>query len=159
MPLNEKCQILTFKLANHQMAFKTSDISAVTRLLEITSVARTIDFFEGIINLRGELTPVINLRALLHFPKKENDMQTCLVAVKGDGFTFCVTVDQMPTMMTIETKGLEPPPSILFDRYIESVYKADENLTLIFNAKALVDPYELKGIMMEKESEKYLTVE
>ncbi len=149
----KKHQILAFELADHQMGFNSTDVSAVTRLLTITPLTGSADFFVGLINLRGQLTPVIDLRSLFKFSSKEPDDQTCLIAVKGEGHTLCVMADRFPALLTIETDHLEKPPVILFDRFIETVYKKDEKLILILDTRKLVDPEEIQEIMTTKEKD------
>jgi len=144
-------QILSFQLADHQMAFYVSEVSAILRVPEITAVARSADFFEGMINLRGQLTPVIDLRVLFGFPKIDVSPRTSLIAVKGNGFTLCVMVDAMPKLKKIDAEKLAPPPEIMFSRFIDTVYKMNEKLILILHAKKLVDPVEIKNIIDGKE--------
>ena len=155
---SQECQILTFKLADHKMGFMSSDVSAVIRLITITPLARTADFFAGMINLRGHLTPVIDLRSLFKLPVREPDAQTCLIAVKGKGHPLCVISDRFPALIKIETKRLEEPPEILFDQFVETVYKMDEELTLILNARKLVNPEQIREIMTQREEELKLII-
>ncbi len=155
----QEMQILVFELAEHLFAFEMKDLSAVTRVLEITPVARSADFFEGLINLRGRLTPVIDLRSLLMLPRKEYDTTTRFLALKGEGYQLCVAVDSVHSVLKADPGLLEEPPEILFSEYIKTVYKKDEKLILILNAHKLVDAEEVKSIIQARENKRMILPE
>jgi len=147
---NKNIQILTFALADHVMAFNVYDLAAVTRLLDITPVPRSADFFEGMINLRGKLAPVISLRKLFQFPHKEPDRKTCLIAAKGQEHTICFMVDSVDKFILVENEKLEKTPDLFFDKYIKNVYKDGKRLISILNAQKLIDAKEIKNIIDKK---------
>lgn len=152
-------QVLVFELADHLFGFNMLDLSAVTRILEITPVARAADFFEGLINLRGKLTPVIDLRAMFLMPKKEVDSRSRLLALKGEGYELCVKVDAVQRVLQLDSQKLEPPPEILYNEYIQTVYKIDEKLILILDSKKLVNPEEVKNIIENREKTRMILPE
>lgn len=147
---NNEFQVLIFDLGKHPFAINVNDLVAVTRLLEITPIARTADFFEGLINLRGQLTPVINLRLLFMSPPKEPDNETRLLAVKGEGVNFCLVVDKLEGFMNFSPENLESPPEILQNRFIETVYKTEEKLISVLNTKKLVNADEIKQFIASR---------
>ncbi|MBF0289260.1 MAG: chemotaxis protein CheW [SAR324 cluster bacterium] len=155
----KEIQILVFQLAEHFFSFDMKDLSAVTRVLAITPVARSADFFEGLINLRGRLTPVIDLRSLLMLPKKAHDANTRLLALKGDGYQLCVLVDSVYSVIKADSSLLEEPPEILFSEYIKTVYKKNDKLILILNAHKLVDAEEVKSIIQARGKDKLIVTE
>lgn len=140
-------QVLTFRLDQHIFAFKTEHLVAVTRMLPITPVARSADFFFGLINLRGKLVPVIDLRSLFFLPQLEDTRTTRLIAVKSGENAICVRVDCIEGFLQVSTNKLEPPPDILFDQYISTVYKQEKELVLILNNHKLVDKEEVKKVV------------
>lgn len=140
-------QILVFRLGEHLFAFKMLDLRVVSRLLDTTPVARAANFFKGLVNLRGSLSPVIDLRALFLLPEKEADSQTRLLSVWGGGSYLSFIVDSIYKVISVSSEQLEPPPGILFDEFIETVYKQNEKLILILNSKKLVSQDEIKTII------------
>lgn len=143
-------QILVFELHQHCFAFEVVDMQAVTRMLEVSPAPRTADFFEGMINLRGQLTPVINLRKLFFFPDQPFDANTRMLAIKGDGHGLVVLADRLTGVLRVPVNALAPPPEMLSNPFIKSVYKSKRELISILNPCSLLDAQEVRQIMRER---------
>ena len=154
--MDELKQILTFDIAEHQMAFNVSDVVVVTRALKITSVVKSVGFFEGMINLWGKLTPVINLNIMFGFADRKSHGENYLIAVKAKKNIICILLEHMPKLKHIQAENLEAPPEIMLDQYVETVYKKDDSLIMILNAEKLVDPDEIKQLITGKKNKLFV---
>ncbi|MGK5095333.1 chemotaxis protein CheW [Deltaproteobacteria bacterium TL4] len=155
----QKLHVLVFEVDKHLFAFNILDLVAITRLLEITPVAQTADFFAGLINLRGRLTPVINLRLLFQLPPQPVDQRTRLITVKGAGSPLAFVVDQLQGFSYLETENLEEPPDILFNQFIKTVYKAHEKLIIILDTRKIIDAEEIKKVILTRGCPKLMLSE
>lgn len=148
--------ILLFKVDQYLFALEIYCLVAVTRILEITPVARTADFFCGLINLRGKLTPVIDLRKLFLFEDKPRDKKTRLITIKSNGHYIAIVVDQVNGFKIVPESSLEEAPEIMFDQFIKSVSKLDDQLILILNETKLINKEEIEAIVMDRKPKIFL---
>jgi len=144
-------QVLTFRLDKHRFAFKTSDLLVVSRVLKSTPVARSADFFQGMVSIRGIVTPLIDLRTLFFLPKNNNNINNRMLTIKGDGYYLALIVDQIDGFIHLEQKDLTSPPEILFDQFIDSVYQLDHELVLLLKSSKLVNKEEVLSIIKDRE--------
>ena len=94
-------------------------------MLKITPIARTADFFEGIINLYGQVTPVIDLSLLFELNPDPDSKKDYLIALKGDPFNLCVSVNQLAGFVDIGKSKMDTLPDVFFSEYLSSVYKSN----------------------------------
>lgn len=102
---------LTFKLADEEYGLEILKIREIIGLMEITRVPQTPDFVEGVINLRGRVIPVIDLRTRFGLPRTEYNDQTCIIVVDV-GTLMGVIVDTVEEVHDIPASDIEPPPRL-----------------------------------------------
>lgn len=141
-------QFLVFKVGEHYFGFKTSDLEAVTRVLEITPLSRTANFVEGLLSLRGRLTPVINLAKMLQLGGGEISTESRLLAIKASSESnLCILVESVIGFDEVKVTELQSPPDVLFNQYIHSVYRGTRHMVLVLDSKKLVDPEEIRMLV------------
>ena len=106
---------MTFKLADEAYGLAILKVREIIGLMEITRVPRTPEFVRGVINLRGKVIPVVDLRLKFGMPRIEPSDQTVIIVVQyataaGD-VTMGILVDQVLEVLSIEGAQIEPPPS------------------------------------------------
>ncbi|HOX25107.1 MAG TPA: chemotaxis protein CheW [Candidatus Krumholzibacteria bacterium] len=103
-----------FKLGAENFALEILKVQEIIGLMNITAVPRTPEFVRGVINLRGKVIPVIDLRLKFGMPAKEYTELTCImvvqVALNDDQVTMGVIVDQVSEVMDIKADQVEEPP-------------------------------------------------
>jgi len=105
---------LTFMLENKEYGIRILKIKEIIRLMDITHLPHTPDFIKGVINLRGKVIPVMDLRLKFDMPSREYDERTCIVVVeistKTNVMLMGIVVDAVLEVMNISNSDIEPPP-------------------------------------------------
>jgi purine-binding chemotaxis protein CheW len=106
---------MTFKLADEGYGLEILKVREIIRVLEITRVPRAPAYIRGVINLRGKVIPVVDLRLQFGMPAAKTTDQTVIIvvqcAVDGRALTMGVLVDQVLEVLAIEAGQIEPPPA------------------------------------------------
>lgn len=102
---------LTFQLDNEEYGVEILKVREINGLLDITKVPQTPDFVEGVINLRGKVIPVIDLRAKFGLSRAQYNEQTCIIVVDV-GMLMGIIVDTVSEVNDIPEGAIEPPPSL-----------------------------------------------
>ncbi len=106
---------LTFALSDEEYGIGILKVREIIGLMEITAVPQTPPFVKGVINLRGRVIPVLELRTKFGMPSQEYNDRTCIIVVEvnGSGGTIQVgmLVDSVSEVLSITVEEIEPPPS------------------------------------------------
>ncbi len=106
---------LTFRLGNESYGFDVLKIREIIRMTEITAVPQMPDYVKGVINLRGKIIPVMNLRLRFGFPDAEKTEHTCIVVVQvklpdGRNTQMGLVVDGVEEVVNIAAGDIEETP-------------------------------------------------
>jgi len=146
----EKTLLFCFETGGRSFAFEVLDLLLVCRVLAITPLEGAADFFEGLVNLRGEVTPVLNLSMRLSLPAQEIGQQTRLVTVKTSAGNLSVKVDRVKGVLTVSSDSLTDAPSSTCDRFFKQVYKEPDLMIPVLNPDELLNLEELKRLRQSK---------
>lgn len=132
----EDLQLVVFRLANEEYGLPITKVQEINRLTPITKLPQTPVFMEGVINLRGRIIPVIDLRKRFELAVEEYTDDTRIIVVDFNGQTVGVIVDAVTEVVRLAAASVEPPPnnSVLDARYIEGVGKMDNRLLILLAA-------------------------
>jgi purine-binding chemotaxis protein CheW len=121
-------------------------IREIIRMVDITRVPRAPHFIEGVINLRGTVIPVINLRTKVRMPRLEYDKNTRIVIVEIGGTIIGFIVDAVREVLRIQENCLEAPPAITIEKadYITSVAKLEDQLVILMDTEKVLSNEEGK---------------
>ena len=140
--LSELLQLVSFKIGYEEFGIDILNVKEINRMVNITKVPNSPVFVEGIINLRGQVIPVVSLRTKLGMPKKDYDKDTRIVVVDIEGRTVGFLVDAVSEVLRIPKNITEAPPEITAGKnseYITAVGKLEDRLlTLLDLNKVLV---------------------
>ena len=150
----QELQLVVFRLAQEEYGLPITKVQEINRLVPITKLPQTPSFVEGVINLRGRIIPVIDLRKRFHLGEKEESDDTRIIIVEVDGQTVGVTVDQVTEVVRLPGNAVEPPPPafILEAQYVNGVGKLDNRLLILLNIDKILtsqEAIELKKINAE----------
>ncbi|MEW6067600.1 MAG: chemotaxis protein CheW [Nitrospirota bacterium] len=133
-------QYLTFKLAEEVFAIQISKVREVLEYTPMTKVPRTPDFMRGVINLRGNVVPVIDLRLKFGMPPTERTINTCIiimeVAVNDETLVIGALADSVQEVVEIDPEKIEPAPRIgtnLNIEFLEGMGKRDDDFVMILD--------------------------
>lgn len=131
---------LRFRLSSESFAIPLLSIREVAAIPDTTRVPNTPPYFLGIMNLRGQIVSVFDLRIKLGF-KPETSPETAVIICDFDPLCFGVVVDAVDSVMTLDDSAIAPKPDIdtkTNSEYIRGVAKQGENLVLLLDlSKAL----------------------
>lgn len=105
-------QVVCFKLAAEEYAFDITQVQEVIRLQLITEVPQMPAFVLGVVNIRGSVVPVFDLRKKFHLPEKVSDEKTKILVVTVDGELISFIVDEILDNIKISSAQLDPAPTI-----------------------------------------------
>lgn len=142
----QELQLVTFRLANEEYGLPITKVREINRLVPVTKLPQTPSFMEGIINLRGRIIPVIDLRKRFQMSVAPHDDDTRIIIVDISGQIVGVTVDAVTEVVRLHTANIEPSPATvaLDSQYIDGVGKIDDRLIILLNIdKVLTNQEEL----------------
>jgi len=142
-------QLVTFKLENDEFGVDILKVQEINRMMSITKIPNAPAFTEGVINLRGKIIPIIDLRKKLGFNSKSYDKSTRIIVVELDGIVLGFVVDSVSEVLRIPRETIEPPPSIIGNiesDFIEGVGKLQDRLLILLELKKIFTNNERKGI-------------
>ena len=132
----EEKQLVIFDLAQEAYGVDINTVREIIRMQEITNVPRTPEFVEGVINLRGNVIPVVDLRKRFGLPATETTKDSRVVVVDISGQDIGMVVDAVTEVMRIPTDSVEPPSSVITTAdsdYLEGIVKLDNRLIIMLS--------------------------
>jgi len=156
----EEKQLVIFDLAAETYGVDIGSVREIIRMQEITKVPRTPDFVEGVINLRGKVIPVIDLRKRFGFQDTEATKDTRIVVVDIDGNDIGVVVDAVTEVLRLSGDAVEPPTGVITTTdsdYLLGIAKLESRLIILLDLqKALLamdylDSYVDMAMQMESD--------
>lgn len=107
-------KLLTFSLGSEGYGISILKVKEIIGMMDITPIPKTPDFIKGVINLRGKIIPVMDLRTKFSMEEKEYNERTCIivaeVSISGAQKLIGVVVDMVSEVVTISNEQIEPPP-------------------------------------------------
>jgi len=152
-------QLVKFLVGDETFGIGITDIFQIIKPQEIFKVPNTPPFIEGLLNLRGKVLTVFNLRKRFNMPDKENDDSTKIIIISQNDLLLGFIVDSVTEIVRVPEEDIVPTPPTLstFDkRFISGVAKLDEKLILLLNLEKVLTPDEeqqVKDIVEKHGSE------
>jgi purine-binding chemotaxis protein CheW len=137
----ELLQLVSFKIADEEFGVDILSVQEINRMSQITQVPNTPDFIEGVINLRGRIIPVIDLRVKLGMARKEHGKNTRIVVVELKGQTLGFIVDEVSEVLRIPKEITEAPPEMIGSvdsDYITSIGKLEDRLLILLDLEKII---------------------
>ena len=140
-------QLVSFNLGKEEFAVDILKIQEINRMVEITKVPKSPEFVEGVINLRGKVIPIIDLRKRFKLPGSESTKQTRIVVVDIDDMVVGLVVDAVSEVLRLPANTVEPPPPIVAgidSEYISGVGKLEDRLLILLELDKVLSKDEKK---------------
>lgn len=131
---SELLQLVSFKIGNEEFGVDILNVQEINKMTQVTKVPNSPDFVEGVINLRGRVIPVIDLRLRLGLSKKEHDKDTRIIVVEIEKRTIGFIVDAVSEVLRIPANVTETPPELVSginSEFIKSVGKLEDRLLIL----------------------------
>lgn len=143
---NDAKQYIILKFDSEQYGIDISYIDNIVKLQQITRVPHTQSYFLGVINLRGEIIPVMSMRRKCELPDKENTNATRILILKIDNSKIGVLVDEVKEVVTLDDEKIEKMSAENAETrsYLTGVGKYNTSLISLINVNALISDSEFE---------------
>ena len=134
-------QLVSFCIGDEEFGVDILKVQEIIRMINITSVPNSPEFVEGVINLRGRVIPVIDLRIRLGMVKLEHDKDTRIVVVDIEGKTIGFIVDSVSEVLRIPRSITEAPPPLttgINAEYITAIGKLEDRLIILLDLEKIL---------------------
>jgi len=153
--IRKEGKYLTFALADEQYGIDILKIKEIIGMMDVTSVPQTPAYVKGVINLRGKVIPVIDLRLKFGMSSKGYDARTCIIVVEVQGgrsesLRMGIVVDSVSEVANFKSEHIEPTPDFgtsLNTDYILGMAKVDKSVIILLDIDRILAPDEAKALM------------
>lgn len=153
---NEKGKYMTFKSGNEYFGLAIQYVNEIIQMQEITAIPETEDYIKGLINLRGKVVPVIDVR--LRFKQKplEYNDRTCIIVINVKSTVVGLIVEKIAEVVEINEDNILPPPKIghtdkAQNKYVYGIGKVGTTVKLLLDPDKLLNDEDLS--IMEQASD------
>ncbi|MDD2367151.1 MAG: chemotaxis protein CheW [Desulfuromonadaceae bacterium] len=150
----EATQYLTFSLAEEIFAIDVGRVREILEITTITKVPKTPDFMQGVINLRGSVVPVIDMRLKFGMSGSERTVNTCIIVVEvamdGENVVLGALADSVQEVIEMEPDQIEAAPHIgthLNTDFIKGMGKHNERFVMILDIDKIFSSEELEAVV------------
>ncbi|KAF1077595.1 chemotaxis protein CheW [Halodesulfovibrio sp. MK-HDV] len=138
---DELMQLVTFSIGEEEFGVDILKVQEIIRTMEITKVPKAPVFVEGVINLRGKVIPIIDLRRRFGLSSKEHDKHTRIIVIEINNMIVGFVVDSVSEVLRIPAGTVEPPPAVVAgmeSEYISGVGKLQDRLLILLDLDRLL---------------------
>lgn len=153
-------QYVTFRLESELFGVEVTRTKEILSLIPVTSVPQTPDYMLGVLNLRGQVVPVIDMRRKLGLAESCKTEETCIIVVEvlleGETITVGALADAVREVLELRGDQIEPPPKLgtrLKTEYITGMGKIDEQFIILLNLDRIFTTDELMLIQNDQNKE------
>ena len=157
--ITETTQYLTFKLEDELFALDIGKVREVLDFTTITKVPQTPDYMRGVINLRGSVVPVVDLRLKFGLVMAEQTVNTCVIIVEvdldGEKVVMGAMADAVQEVLDLEPDQIEPPPRIgtkLNTDFIKGMGKRADQFIIILDIDRIFTAGEMEIVREQEQS-------
>jgi purine-binding chemotaxis protein CheW len=137
----ELLQLVTFSIGEEEFGVDILSVQEIIRMMDITKVPRAPEFVEGVINLRGKVIPIIDLRRRFGLSTRDHDKHTRIIVIEINNMIVGFVVDSVSEVLRIPASTVEPPPPVvsgLESEYISGVGKLEDRLLILLDLNKLL---------------------
>lgn len=142
-------QFVSFVVAGEEFGVNILTVQEIIRPVDITRVPHAPDFVEGVINLRGRILPVIDLRTRFGFPERERDDDMRIIVVEIGAQTVGFMTDSVQEVLRVDVTSIEPAPELAVGidaGYLRGVAKLEERLLILLDLENLLSEDEAEAL-------------
>lgn len=142
-------KLIVFKLENEDFVVSVLNIKSIERILPITRVPGKPKFVKGVINLRGIITPVIDLRERFHHKPTVFTEESRIIIINIEEISVGLIVEEANNVIDINTNLIEPAPDVIGSKvveYISGVVKIDERLLILLDLQKVLTTSEVEEL-------------
>lgn len=148
--------LVTFRLGSGEYAIDIMQAKEIIKMEKITLIPNAPYFVEGVINLRGNIIPIIDLKKRFNLEESEGDKNTGIIIAKIEDVDMGIMIDSVSKVVSMANSDIQPPPSMLQgigQRYIKGVGKMEDKLLVVLDLDKLFTNEEDDSTSEEEETE------
>ncbi|SMC97882.1 chemotaxis protein CheW [Sporomusa malonica] len=136
----QKGKFLTFSLGNEYYGLEISYVTEIIGIQPITEIPELPDYVKGIVNLRGKIVPVMDVRLRFKKPFREYNDRTCIIVIDIKDISIGLIVDSVSEVLTIPDNNIVPPPDMKAaqNKYIKGIGKVESEIKLLLDCEKLL---------------------
>jgi purine-binding chemotaxis protein CheW len=145
----EQLQLVTFEVGQEEFAIDILAVQEINRMMQITRVPQSPPAVEGVINLRGRIIPVVDLRKRFGMESKAHAAESRIIVVEVAGRVLGFTVDRVNEVLRVDGSIVEPAPSLTSGvdaDYVRGVGKLNDRLLILLDLERLFSAADLAGV-------------
>lgn len=152
----QKGKYMTFKSGDEYFALGIQYVNEIIGFQKITVIPETADYIKGLINLRGKIIPVIDVRLRFKQPQFEYNDRTCIIVIDVKSTVVGLIVETIAEVVTIDEENILPPPSIgrgdkVQSKYVYGIGKVGDSVKLLLDPDKLLNDEELNALEQAEE--------
>ncbi len=144
---DELLQLVSFNIGEEEFGVDILKVQEINRMVDVTRVPNTPEYVDGVINLRGKVIPIIDLRRRFGMARKEKDKHSRIIIVELSGKVLGFVVDAVSEVLRIQRSITEPPPPIIAGidaDYITAIAKLEDRLLILLDLERVLTTEEHK---------------
>jgi purine-binding chemotaxis protein CheW len=145
----QKGKFLTFSLENEFYGIEIMYVTEIIGIQAVTEVPELPGYIKGIINLRGKIIPVMDVRLRFRKEPREYNDRTCIIVIDIKGISVGLIVDNVSEVLSISEENIVPPPELskgFNNRYIKGIGKVDKDVKLLLDCEKLLNDDEAESL-------------
>ena len=148
-------KFLSFFLGDEEYGLEILTVQEIIGMMDITPVPQTPDYIQGVINLRGKVIPIVDLRTKFMMPGADRTSETCIIVVQANGIQTGIVVDKVSEVLDIPGNAIEDAPAFGSDvrtDYILGIGKSEDRVKLLLDIDRVLGDENLEAFAMAGES-------
>lgn len=145
--MGEEIKVIVFKLGEEEYGIEVDKVQTIERMIPITRVPKTYSFVKGVINLRGVVIPVIDLRGRFGLPEAEFTDQSRIIIVAANEMEVGFIVDSANDVIDLNSDTIDSPPDVVGGvkaKYLQGVARiSDDRLLVMLNLSEVLNRSEI----------------
>ncbi|MDI9645663.1 MAG: chemotaxis protein CheW [Archaeoglobales archaeon] len=146
--MDRATQVIVFRLGDERYGVEISQVREIIRPTQITRIPNAPNFVEGVINLRGQITTIVNLRKRFGMEAKPIDNDTRIIVVEHDNAVIGMMVDSVNEVKYLSEKEIESLPSIITSRseakFLKGIGKLPDGLMILIDLNKVLSDDEVE---------------
>ena len=152
----QKGKYMTFKSGNEYFGLEIQYVNEIIQLQAITAIPETEDYIKGLINLRGKVIPVVDVRLRFKQPPFEYNDRTCIIVINIKSMMVGLIVEKIAEVVEIKDNNILPPPSIgrgdkAHHKYVYGIGKVGDTVKLLLDPDKLLNDEDLSVVEQANE--------
>jgi purine-binding chemotaxis protein CheW len=145
--MGEEVKVIVFALGTEEYGVEVEKVRTIERMQPITRVPKTLSFIKGVINLRGIVVPIIDLRERFGMPLKEYSENTRIIIVAANDLEVGLIVDSANDVIDVDSDDINAPPEVVGGiraKYLRGVARvSDERLLVLLSLSEVLSKSEI----------------